>query len=143
MSKVCQKLDNFCYICGLYILSWNIKIHLKSVKQTYLEYFGHPIESNSHSPSFSCLSCYYGLRCWFRGTNKTFILETPMVWAPPSDGHKDCYACLTAFYPIIDGIRQIHPLPRPHWTLVYPKNSTSRRPVVNSRSRSRRKKLFV
>ena len=87
--------DEFCYICGEWIMKPNRREISSETKQLYERYFQPSFigdQNQSWAPHIVCISCVSRLRKWAKnGYSMPFAI--PMVWREPSDHSNDCYFC--------------------------------------------------
>lgn len=93
--KCLNSPDNFCYICGKYVLAKQQKNISEFVKNVYNMYFGFTIGNQDKQwvPHKVCATCVRELRKWSKRQNNTFNLQSPMLWREPQDHAEDCYFC--------------------------------------------------
>lgn len=87
--------DDFCYICGEYLLSGMHRPITEEVCKLYFEYFGFQLSDNNQpwAPNTVCFNCIRGLKTWKNGHKKQMAFGIPMIWSIPRTHHDDCYFC--------------------------------------------------
>ena len=123
--KCKNKSDNFCYICGSFVIRKQICNITDKVKQQYSEYFEMKLgdQDKSWAPHVACKSCVTNLSQWGSRSNRRMPFAIPMVWREPSNHHTDCYFCMVN----IKGINGKNKA-----TLKYPDLPSARRPIRHS-----------
>jgi len=87
----------FCYICGKFSTSRNLKSITPLIEQRYNQYF-HPVKLGDQNKYFAphqvCSQCVGGLSYWANKQKrcKYFPFDWPMSWREPKS-HDDCYFC--------------------------------------------------
>jgi hypothetical protein len=83
--------DNFCYICGDFV----IKKQHRVCKKVYYTYFGVKLgdQGKSWVPHKVCSVCAEELRQWSKGKKKSFHFGVPMIRREPRNHSDDCYFC--------------------------------------------------
>lgn len=124
---MCDKRNNFCYICGLFV-DMKHKFNLKD-RKTVIEAFEmlfkkKYVESSWYEPEVACMLCCTKLSYWKAGTLQAdrMPFSTPMVWHRQLI-HKteDCYFCQTNYkghqYKTRDRINyaEVTTVTKPHW----------------------------
>lgn len=68
--KCANDPDNFCYICGKYIIAKNRRTFNKLIEENYLQYFGIRVENLNEpwTPGILCRLCYDNLARWGSGS---------------------------------------------------------------------------
>lgn len=105
----CSKIDNFCYVCGKYMIKHHHESEQEHQKrksqkniespefvQQYTNYFNEiNMIREDFTPNYLCHTCHNNLRLWWHGSLKKFRYLTPMIWTKDPLGHKDdrCNAC--------------------------------------------------
>lgn len=121
--------DNFCYVCGHYVSSKQLKYNIaRDTKyyDAYNVYFGMPIgdQDKSWAPHIICKSCRSTLEGWIRGSKRCMPFAIPRIWREPSDHLNDCYFCM------VDISKYKKPADR--HILLYPDIPSSIAPVLHS-----------
>lgn len=64
--------DNFCYVCGEYVVKKNERNFTYLLRENYLQYFGLAAENldEQWTPSIICLSCHMNLMGWASGSTE-------------------------------------------------------------------------
>ncbi|GBL76983.1 hypothetical protein AVEN_12646-1 [Araneus ventricosus] len=85
--------DNFCYICGEFVIKKHQRKITDFVKKVYFAYFGVKLgdQNKSWAPKTVRYICVEDLRRWSKGTKKTFRFG--MIWREPKNHTDDCYFC--------------------------------------------------
>ena len=94
-SRRCVNLpDEFCYVCGEYIIKGDERNITNQVKKLYFAYFGVKLgdQDKSWAPNKVCLQCLRDLGLWF-AKKEALKFGIPMVWREPSNHSDDCYFC--------------------------------------------------
>lgn len=98
---MCEKRDNFCFICGYFTDSVH-KVDIvknKLVIELYEEYFGRSFLNNqNYIPNISCSSCSTKLKLWKTQANvkRSMPFSEPTIWLPVRVHRPlNCYFCLT------------------------------------------------
>lgn len=115
--------DNFCYVCGEYVVKKNKRNFTYLLRENYLQYFGLATENldEQWTPSIICLSCHMNLMGWASGSTEYVFSDAlydiymkyfhglqpfslnirwhmkfgvPMIWRKPFCHATDCYFCL-------------------------------------------------
>lgn len=88
--------DNFCYICGSYVLRDQREEITKFVRQAYFAYFGIKLgdQDKTWAPHIVCHTCVSRLRKWTQKKLKSLPFGIPMVWREQRNHVDDCYFCL-------------------------------------------------
>ncbi|XP_049957523.1 uncharacterized protein LOC126474131 [Schistocerca serialis cubense] len=129
MSSSCRlcvnHLDEFCYICGEYVLQKNRKNITPFVKEAYLAYFGIKLgdQDKAWAPHKVCKCCVECLRQWTKRKRKSLNFGVPMVWREQKDHTDDCYFCIV-------NVKGFNRFKKRKWE--YPDLESARRPVVHS-----------
>jgi hypothetical protein len=82
--------DNFCYICGDFVIKKQQKNIIEFVKKkVYYTYFGVKLgdQGKSWAPRNVCSVCAEKLRQW------SFRFGVSMIWREPRNHSDDCYFC--------------------------------------------------
>lgn len=91
--------NNFCYICGEYILRKYKTVFLNTLQRKYEEHFGVAAENLEEpwTPSYICKSCKNILYDCASTSNyrPAMIINRPMQWKQPVCHVTDCYFCLS------------------------------------------------
>jgi len=89
--------DNFCYICGKFILSDQRRLLTPPVCEAYYQYFGWRVgeQEKNWAPHVCCHPCLADLLKWQDGKLMKMPFGTPMKWREPTNHSSDCYFCLT------------------------------------------------
>jgi hypothetical protein len=92
--------DNFCYICGQFMVRAMRKIMSQKLKQAYNLYFGWKVgnEDKSWAPHYCCTQCYTALTQWLNGKRKSMPFAIPMIWHEQKNHLDDCYFCITQVF---------------------------------------------
>lgn len=106
----CKKINNFCYVCGIFTPKKNLtksKVSKKkrqtfdrtisaSFKNAYEAYYKRAlIENVNWAPNSVCKSCYNGLMKWSKKDQLSMRYAVPMIWNDPVEHKSDkCYACM-------------------------------------------------
>lgn len=82
--------DEFCYVCGKYVIQKNKHIFTDSHQQKYEQYFGMAPENldQQWAPSFICQHCEIIFNLQRKST-----FGVPMIWKAPKCHATDCYLC--------------------------------------------------
>lgn len=92
----------FCYICGEYIISKQLRSMTDLLKTAYKEYFGFEVVDGpnvDYAPSVCCSTCYNQLTEWRKGERASIQFGTPMLWAPLEEHTAvGCYFCSVEFF---------------------------------------------
>ncbi|GAB0089264.1 hypothetical protein DMENIID0001_037820 [Sergentomyia squamirostris] len=88
--------DNFCNLCGNYMIKAQSHAISESLKIRYEKYFGvHFVQEGKWwIPSRFCSSCKTVLNLWSIGKKKNLPFSIPTSWAEPAD-ETDCFFCQT------------------------------------------------
>lgn len=95
-NRACKNsADNFCYICGEFMIKKQKRNITDFVKKVYLLYFGIRLgdQDKSWAPHKVCYVCVEDLRKWSKSQKKTFKFAVPMIWREPRNHSDDCYFC--------------------------------------------------
>lgn len=95
-SRGCLNLpDNFCYICGEYVVKKHQRKITDFVQKVYHAYFGVKLgdQDKPWAPHKVCAVCVEDLRRWSKGKKKTFRFGIPMIWREQRNHSDDCYFC--------------------------------------------------
>ena len=87
--------DNFCYICGSYVLPHLKRTITSEIKRFFSKYFDCPVgdQDKTWAPHIVCSKCNITLKEWEKSKGKTqFPFVTPMYWMEVTD-HEKCYFC--------------------------------------------------
>ncbi|CAH1114823.1 unnamed protein product [Psylliodes chrysocephalus] len=84
--------NNFCYICGSYVVVKQRQTITSFVKNVYHAYFGVKIgnQDKSWAPHSVCSVCVKALRNWQKGRQKSLSFGVSMVWLEPRNHSDDC-----------------------------------------------------
>ena len=96
-TRECKnKADSFCYICGIYALTYQRRNILLFVKRAYKAYFQVPLgdQEKIWAPHIVCHNCEKMLRDWTKGKRKGLPFGIAMVLREPKEHLTDCYFCL-------------------------------------------------
>lgn len=99
-SRRCKlPADTFCYVCGHYIGTKQVKHRIvfgTKFCDAYQAYFGVPVgdQNVAWAPHVSCGSCRSTLEGWLRGTRKSMPFAVPRIWREPTNHHDNCYFCM-------------------------------------------------
>lgn len=87
--------DEFCYICGRYILIKQRENITEFIKKAYHAYFDVHLgdQDKSWAPHTVCNTCKRTLTYWTEG-KRSFSFGVPMVWREPTNHADDCYFCI-------------------------------------------------
>ena len=116
--------NSFCYICGEFRASGNMRSLTENVRLLYAAYFGKPIRERAWTPEVACAVCLVGLTAWAKEKRTQMPLGVPMVWSEPRNHEEDCYFCLT-------DVRGLNKHNRKTWK--YPVLQSAYRPKPHSR----------
>lgn len=97
MPNCYKKVNNFCYICGNYMLDSKRKNITPNVHSLFQEYFKMKIgdQDKPWAPHVVCSTCVSTLNNWKKSNGKTqFDFAVPMYWMKVVD-HSQCYFCQT------------------------------------------------
>ena len=85
--------ENFCYICGEFVVIKQQRNITNFVEKVYFAYFGvkRGDQDKSWGPHGVGLGCVEGLRMWSKGKVKFFRFGVPMIWREPRNHSDDCY----------------------------------------------------
>lgn len=95
-SRCCANSpDNFCYICGEFVIKKHQRSITEFVKNVYFAYFGVKLgdQQKAWAPHKVCYVCVEDLRKWSCGKKKSFRFGVPMVWREQKNHSDDCYFC--------------------------------------------------
>lgn len=98
---MCDKSNNFCFICGLFVdKRHKIDVSVnKHIIPLYEEYFSRSlVQGKWYIPSVCCSSCYATLRSWKNNLHGSFALPflEPVNWLPLRvHRENNCYFCLS------------------------------------------------
>ena len=97
MSRMPQKGQFFCYVCGDFTTVAQRRTMTSLLRTAYFHYFDCKIgdQNKSWAQHICCKPCYNGLTAWFNGKKAAFNFAVPMVWREPRNHADDCYFCLT------------------------------------------------
>ena len=98
MPRVCvNSADNFCYICGEFIVSSRKCVLTTRTRKVYHHYFGCKVgnQDKPWAPHVCCNSCVTALNEWLKEKRKAMPFAVLMIWREPTDHVNDCYFCLT------------------------------------------------
>ena len=97
MSRMPQKANSFCYVCGDFITVAQRLTITSLLRTAYFHYFDCKIgdQDKSWALHIGCKPCYNGLTAWFNGKKAAFNFAVPMIWREPRNHADDCYFCLT------------------------------------------------
>ena len=89
--------NDFCHICGTYIVKARQRPITDFVRRGYLAYFGIKIgdQDKRWAPHTTCSTCLEQLRKWSKGQLKQLPFAIPMIWREPTNHYNDCYFCIT------------------------------------------------
>lgn len=99
-SRNCKlPADTFCYVCGHYIGSKQVKHKIvlgTKFCEAYRAYFGVHVQDQhvTWAPHVTCGSCRSTLEGWLRGTRKCMPFAIPRIWREPTNHHDNCYFCM-------------------------------------------------
>lgn len=87
--------NNFCYICGEFVVKKQQRSITQFVKNVYYAYFGVKLgdQDKTWAPHTVCSTCVEELRKWTKGKMKSFRFGVPMIWREPQNHSDDCYFC--------------------------------------------------
>jgi hypothetical protein len=85
--------DNFCYICGDFVIKKQQRNIREFVIKVYYAYFGVKLgdRGKSWAPHEVCSVCVEELGQWPKGKKKSFSFAVPMIWRKPRNHSDDCY----------------------------------------------------
>ena len=97
MSRMPQKANSFCYVCGDFTKFAQHRTITSLLRTAYFHYFDCKIgdQDKYWHPHICCKPCYNGLTVWFNVKKAAFNFAVPMVWREPRNHADDCYFCLT------------------------------------------------
>ena len=124
-GKCKNKVDSFCYICGIYALTRQRRNISLFVERAYKAYFQFPLgdQEKKWAPHMVCHNCEEMLRDWAKGKWKGLPFGVPMMWREPKEHLTDYYFCLVN----TKGIGKKNRL-----NIFYPSIPSSIRPVLHS-----------
>lgn len=99
MPRNCvNNVDNFCYICGEFIVKSDKCNITKITKKAYKLYFGCKVgdQDKIWAPKVCCRKCKSGLGNWLHNKKKSMPFAVPMVWKEPTNHINDCYFCIVS-----------------------------------------------
>ena len=87
--------NQFCYVCGEYILKENRRKITEFLADTYSDYFGINLghQDKMWAPHMVCKMCTEHLRQFTNNTRRMMRFGTPMIWREPTNHYNDCYFC--------------------------------------------------
>ena len=87
--------DNFCFICGEYIVKSQQRNISDFVKKVYFAYFKLKLgdQDKPWAPHKVCRRCEEDLRLWFKGKKNSFRFGIPVMWREQQNHTTDCYFC--------------------------------------------------
>ena len=120
--KCLNNPNNFCYICGHFMVSKQKMNITPKIKLLYSDYFGITLgdQDKAWAPHAVCRICVSNLRNWSTGNKKSLSFGVPMVWREPQNHVDDCYFCIFK-------VRGFNAKNKNQ--LVYPDLQSARRPV--------------
>lgn len=127
MPRVCKNSpDNFCYICGNFVVTLHRRRLTPLIKRAYLHYFGSEIDERDKSwlPKICCKTCAVALTGWLKGTKKSLRFSCSMIWREQQNHINDCYFCMTE----IKGFSR-----KNKHKIKYPNVSSAQRPIPRNK----------
>lgn len=87
--------DNFCFICGEFIVKSQQRNISDFVKKVYFAYFKLKLgdQDKPWAPHKVCRRCEEDLRLWFKRKKNSFRFGIPMMWREQQNHTTDCYFC--------------------------------------------------
>ncbi|CAG9792218.1 unnamed protein product [Diatraea saccharalis] len=108
-------------ICGVYIITKQVRNITDFVKEVYTVYINHGIMDKSWVSHNVCKSCVESLRLWKKGERHGLDFGIPMIWMELKNHFDDCYFCAVD----VKGYNQ-------NKTWIYPDLQSTSCPVLHS-----------
>lgn len=133
MEFYCKHKDSFCFLCGHFVASRNIKKRSENFVIYIRTYYGEEMEwiDEPYIPTIGCTACYSSMKRCFENNQHKPKYKVPMKWNNPGD-HDDgtCYFCTnTKHHLSTKKGRKIEYTPTPYVEL--PELHTSSSPPLN------------
>lgn len=91
----CNKLNNFCYVCGKFVILASRRKITVQTAELYRLYFSQNVFNDvDWAPCIVCTACVFNLNRW-KNSGKAMPFGVPMIWVDPIVHEAaECYACV-------------------------------------------------